>query len=101
MEHFSPDSHLTLRVYMVFVTIPLILLNWVRDLKYLAPFSTLAMSITLGSFGIILYYIFRTIPTIDDKVPFGSLANFPLFFGTAMFSLEAMGVVSELLLCHR
>ncbi|KAK3923365.1 Proton-coupled amino acid transporter-like protein [Frankliniella fusca] len=87
---------LSLRVWMIIVTVPLILLNWVRDLKYLAPFSTLAISITLGSFGVILYYVFRTIPVIDDKVAFGDISKFPLFFGTAMFSLEAMGVMIPL-----
>ncbi|KAE8744013.1 hypothetical protein FOCC_FOCC009379 [Frankliniella occidentalis] len=87
---------LPLRVWMVIVTVPLILLSWVRDLKYLAPFSTIAISVTLGSFGVILYYVFRSIPVLDDKVAVGELSKFPLFFGTAMFSLEAMGVMIPL-----
>lgn len=94
VERYLP--HLALRWYMFIVTIPLILLSWVRDLKYLAPFSTVAMSVTLGCFAVILYYVFKTIPSIDDKVAFGTIASFPLFFGTAMFSLEAMGVMIPL-----
>lgn len=89
-------GRLGLRVYMVLVTIPIIMLSWVRDLKYLAPFSTLAMSVTLGSFTVILYYVFRQIPGIEDRVAFGNITDFPLFFGTAMFSLEAMGVMIPL-----
>lgn len=76
------------------ILLPLILINWVRDLKYLAPFSAIANAVTIVSFGIILYFIFRKVPTIADKEPVGELANFPLFFGTVLFALEAIGVVS-------
>lgn len=30
------------RLYMLIILLPLILINWVRNLKYLAPFSTIA-----------------------------------------------------------
>lgn len=79
---------------MLCVLLPLVLINWVRDLKYLAPFSAIANAVTIVSFGIILYYIFRDAPTLEGKVPAGKLANFPLFFGTVLFALEAIGVVS-------
>lgn len=92
----TTGTHMDHRLYMLIVTVPLILLSWVRDYKFLAPFSTIAMSVTLGSFAVILYYVFRAIPSIQDKEPFGSVADFPIFFGTAMFSLEAMGVMIPL-----
>lgn len=67
----------------------------VRNLKYLAPFSTLANVITIVSFGIICYYIFREPLTLDHREPVGKLQNFPLYFGTVLFALEAIGVVSD------
>ncbi|XP_063633178.1 proton-coupled amino acid transporter-like protein CG1139 [Cydia splendana] len=76
--------------------VPLILINYVRDLKYLAPFSALANVITIVSFGIILYYIFRDTLTLEGKSPVGKLSNFPLFFGTVLFALEAIGVILPL-----
>ena len=79
---------------MAISLVPLILLSWVRDLKYLAPFSTLATVLTLTSFGIILYYVFRDVPSISDRVAIGDITKYPLFIGTALFSLEAIGVVS-------
>lgn len=108
------------RLIMVVILLPLIFLNWVwdaiiiqtfnrcpinllqitfplqqiRNLKFLAPFSTFANFVTMLSFGIILYYIFETPFTIDDKEAVGSVRNFPLFFGTVLFALEAIGVVS-------
>lgn len=79
---------------MLWILVPLILINWVRDLKYLAPFSAIANAVTIVSFGIILYYIFRVTPTLEGKVPAGKIGDFPLFFGTVLFALEAIGVVS-------
>ncbi|CAG9558573.1 unnamed protein product [Danaus chrysippus] len=81
---------------MLWILIPLILINWVRDLKYLAPFSAIANAVTIVSFGIILYYIFRETPTIEGKVPAGKISDFPLFFGTVLFALEAIGVILPL-----
>lgn len=66
----------------------------IRNLKFLAPFSTFANFITLISFGIILYYIFDVPVSTESKIAFGKLTDFPLFFGTVLFALEAIGVVS-------
>lgn len=106
------------RLIMVMILLPLIFLNWVsggeirrlvmdgsksflllfrpqiRNLKYLAPFSTFANFITMVSFGLILYYIFETPFTLEDRHAVGEIKNFPLFFGTVLFALEAIGVVS-------
>lgn len=79
---------------MLAILIPLILINCIRDLKYLAPFTAIANVLTIVSFAIILYYIFRETPTLEGKAPVGYYADFPLFFGTVLFALEAIGVVS-------
>jgi solute carrier family 36 (proton-coupled amino acid transporter) len=91
------NLHVEVTHVMAVILIPLILINWVRDLKYLAPFSAVANAVTIASFGIILYYIFRETPTFEGKEPVGKLSNFPLFFGTVLFALEAIGVVIILL----
>lgn len=65
-----------------------------RNLKYLAPFSSVANVITILSFGIICYYMFHDPISVEGKEAFGSLKDFPLFFGTVLFALEAIGVVS-------
>ena len=41
----------------------------------------------------IWYYIFREPVSFDDRNPVGELFNFPLYFGTVLFALEAIGVV--------
>lgn len=62
----------------------------------MAPFSTLANFITLISFGIICYYIFREPITLEGKHAVGPIQEFPLFFGTVLFALEAIGVILPL-----
>ena len=96
------DQHtsepLRLEYYILAAFIPFVLINCVRNLKLLAPFSTLANIITFASFGVVCYYVFQNLPDIDDRPAFGRLYTYPLFFGTTLFALEAVGVVSLLIL---
>lgn len=69
----------------------------IRNLKYLAPLSTIGNCVTLASFGVICYYIFRPDDnpmSFEGKKAVGSLSDFSLFFGTVLFAMEAIGVVS-------
>nr|XP_034839393.1 proton-coupled amino acid transporter-like protein CG1139 isoform X2 [Maniola hyperantus] len=98
--HYVLTKHFELEVsvieVMTYILIPLVMINWVRDLKYLAPFSAIANAVTIISFGIIMYYIFREAPTLEGKQPAGKIGDFPLFFGTVLFALEAIGVILPL-----
>lgn len=84
---------LDVKIHMVILLIPLILLICIRNLKLLAPFSTFANVITFVGLGMILYYVFDDIASPSERDAFGSARNFPLFFGTTLFALEAVGVV--------
>jgi hypothetical protein len=81
---------------MVILLIPLILINYIRNLKLLAPFSSVANIITFIGLGMILAYIFEDLPQINEREMFGSVRNFSLYFGTTLFALEAVGVVSKI-----
>lgn len=85
---------LDVRLYMLMLLIPLILINYIRNLKRLAPLSTLANVITFIGLGIVLYYIFDNLPPIDSVNYVGTLKGYPLYVGTTLFALEAVGVVS-------
>lgn len=89
-------SDIDVRLYMLAILLPLILVNWIRNLKFLAPCSTVANFITFISFGIILYYIFREPLTFEHREVIGNVENFPLYFGTVLFALEAIGVILPL-----
>lgn len=84
---------LDVKIHMIILLIPLILLICIRNLKLLAPFSTFANVITFVGLGLILYYVFDGIAAPAERDAFGSARNFPLFFGTTLFALEAVGVV--------
>ena len=68
----------------------------IRNYKLLAPFSTLANFGTIISLGIICYFIAREPISLEGKRAFGPITEFPFFFGTVLFSLEAIGVVIPL-----
>ncbi|KAF6199844.1 hypothetical protein GE061_006142 [Apolygus lucorum] len=82
--------------YLLSTLIPLILINWVRNLKYLAPFSVIGSTATFISFGIIFYYILRDVPGMSKVQPVGDAKGFIAFFSTVLFSLEAVAVVMPL-----
>ncbi|KAK5639982.1 hypothetical protein RI129_010793 [Pyrocoelia pectoralis] len=85
-----------IELYMLMFLVPTIFLNWIRDLKRLAPLSTVANFTTLVSLAITMYYIIKEGPTVEGRDPVGTIQNFPLFFGTVIFALEAIGVIIPL-----
>ncbi|CAD0194435.1 unnamed protein product [Chrysodeixis includens] len=84
------------RIYMAVLLPLLILMNLIRNLKYLAPFSMIANLLVGTGMGITFYYLFQDIPSISDRTPFAGFERLPTFFGTAIFALEGIGVVMPL-----
>lgn len=85
------------RIYMCILTLPLIFLNWIRNLKYLAPISMVANVLQSASIIVVFYYIFRDgLPPMHERPAFGSWAGLPLYFGTAVFAFEGIPLVLPL-----
>lgn len=91
---YSIGNDIELRMYLVYILVPLILISWIRNLKLLAPFSSIATCMTIISFTLIFYYIFREAPSFENREPVGSIKSIPLFFGTVLFAMEAIGMVN-------
>ncbi|KOX68585.1 Proton-coupled amino acid transporter 1 [Melipona quadrifasciata] len=87
---------LDVKTHMLILLLPLILINYIRNLKLLAPFSTLANAITFVGLAMILVYMFNDLPSVNEREMFGTLRNFSLYFGTTLFALEAVGVIIAL-----
>ncbi|XP_055378767.1 proton-coupled amino acid transporter-like protein CG1139 [Condylostylus longicornis] len=85
-----------IRIHMAIIILPLVLIYNIRDLKNLAPFSTVANILMCIGLSVILYYIFRDIPPISERDMFVDISKFPLFFGTTLFALESVGVIIAL-----
>ncbi|CAH0546046.1 unnamed protein product [Brassicogethes aeneus] len=92
-EYIGEMDH---RLYMLIFLLPLILINFIRNLKLLAPLMTIANIITIGGFGIILYYLVLENITLEGRDMVGKLEDMPLYFGTVLFALEAIGVIMPL-----
>ncbi|XP_063239964.1 proton-coupled amino acid transporter-like protein pathetic isoform X2 [Bacillus rossius redtenbacheri] len=93
---FYTNNHWDLRIYMVIMMPILVVINMVRNLKYLAPFSMFANILIATGLGITFYYIFSDLPSVESRPNFSSWTQLPLFFGTAIFALEGIGVVMPL-----
>ncbi|CAH1389620.1 unnamed protein product [Nezara viridula] len=95
-QYQAPENRIDIRWYSLFLLTPLILINWVRNLKYLAPLSSIANAVTIFSFGLIFYYMFASVPDIETRQAVAPFKRLPLFFGTVLFAMEAIGVVMPL-----
>uniref|UniRef100_A0A8D0GI15 Solute carrier family 36 member 1 n=1 Tax=Sphenodon punctatus TaxID=8508 RepID=A0A8D0GI15_SPHPU len=82
------------RLYILSLLPFLVLLVFIQNLKFLSIFSMLANLAMLGSLIMIYQYIVRGIPE-SGNLPFvAPWKTYPLFFGTAIFAFEGIGVVS-------
>ncbi|XP_055640560.1 proton-coupled amino acid transporter-like protein pathetic isoform X2 [Toxorhynchites rutilus septentrionalis] len=93
---YYTHSHLDVRYYIVLTLVPLILVNLIRELKYLTPFSAIANILIGTGVGITLYYILQDLPEFSDRKAIAEVQHMPMFFGTVIFALEGIGVVMSL-----
>uniref|UniRef100_A0A6I9LJ93 Solute carrier family 36 (proton/amino acid symporter), member 3 n=1 Tax=Peromyscus maniculatus bairdii TaxID=230844 RepID=A0A6I9LJ93_PERMB len=83
------------RFYMLTILPFLILLVLVQNPQVLSIFSTLATITTLGSLALIFEYLIQT-PRHSSLPLVASWKTFLLFFGTAIFTFEGVGMVLPL-----
>jgi solute carrier family 36 (proton-coupled amino acid transporter) len=84
------------RVYLILMLIPMILLNLVKNLKYLTPVSFIASVLTISGLAIIFYFLLQDLPHVSERNGFSSWSQLPLYFGTAIYAFEGIGVVLPL-----
>ena len=93
---------LSIRMWIVIMLPIVTVFTWIRNLDTLAPLSFVGnVGLTFG-LGSILYYIIdkmaeRDAAVFDDtkvQAAILSMSGLPLFFGNALFTYEAIGMVS-------
>ncbi|XP_026742242.1 proton-coupled amino acid transporter-like protein CG1139 isoform X2 [Trichoplusia ni] len=75
----------------------LLVLSWVKDLKFLSPISSFSnVLIGLGLILVFFYLIQEELIVDDEKYRSQGIEEFPVFVGITLFALEAVGVVLAL-----
>ncbi|XP_044313787.1 proton-coupled amino acid transporter-like protein pathetic isoform X2 [Drosophila rhopaloa] len=94
INHWT-GSEIRLRMLICVLLVPLILIAWVPNLKYLAPVSMVANVFMALGLGITFYYLVQDLPSVEERqlVTWGTL---PKFFSITIFAMEAIGVVMPL-----
>lgn len=87
-------ADISLHWYLCMFLLPIIFLNWLKNLKYLTPVSLIAAFLTVGALAITFHYTLEDLPQITTRNAFATWAQLPLYFGTAIYAFEGIGVVS-------
>lgn len=95
LDYYFQDDF-NLRLVMAYVTIPLILCCWIRNLKLLAPLSAIANVLIVISFVLVFWYVFQEVPTFENRRATGDPSKLPLYLTTVLFSVASTGLILPL-----
>jgi len=82
--------------YLLALLLPMIVMNWINNLKWLTPVSLFAALLTSSGLGITFFYMLQGLPRTSTVHAFSSWSQLPLYFGTAIYAFEGIGVVLPL-----
>ncbi|XP_045534496.1 proton-coupled amino acid transporter-like protein pathetic [Papilio machaon] len=88
--------NLSVHTYLVLLFPCFLALAMVKNLKYLTPVSLVASIMTAWGLIVTFYYILQNLPHTNTVKPFASWHQLPLYFGTAIFAFEGIGMVLPL-----
>ncbi|KAL1386048.1 hypothetical protein pipiens_012900 [Culex pipiens pipiens] len=78
------------------ILIPMIALNMIRSLKLLAPTSMVASVLAISGITISFVFLLQDLPRTTTVSAVQSWNTLPLYFGTAMYAIEGIGVLLPL-----
>ncbi|XP_024936613.1 proton-coupled amino acid transporter-like protein pathetic isoform X2 [Cephus cinctus] len=96
IDHYNAPDKISERLTIAFLLVPMILLSWIPNLKYLAPVSMVANVFMATGLGITIYYLVWDMPPVNSVPLIAPISEFPQFFSITIFAMEAIGVVMPL-----
>lgn len=90
------DVNVSEKMLALLLVIPLVLLCWIPNLKWLVPLSTLANVINVFTICVIYYYVLTDMPPLSTRKPFGDWTGVPLLMGVQLFSINATSLLLPL-----
>lgn len=96
LQDFGVDDALSVRIWISILFLPILMLCMIRNLAVLSVFSMAANVFLLIGIVVIFYALFDHIPSPKKLDAFKSFSDFPLFFGSAIYSCEGIGLVLPL-----
>lgn len=90
------DTDVNARAVMAYVSVPLVLLCWIPNLKLLTICSICANIINACSILIILFTAGLNFNLLSERRAFGDIRRIPLFVGTIYVTINATGMIMPL-----
>lgn len=85
--------YLDVHLHMAIAFVPIVLSTWIRNLKYLAPVSSIANFLVVGGYLATVYMMTDDLPNVKERDYVAGWKQIPLFFGTVIYSFEAITLV--------
>ncbi|XP_072933751.1 proton-coupled amino acid transporter-like protein pathetic [Epargyreus clarus] len=86
------DRDLSISLYVLIITVPLIILCLIRSLKYLAPFSLMADIFCAICVLTTMYYSISVAPDLSERPAWKSIHGWFRFCGVCLYTVDGIGV---------
>lgn len=93
---FTWDYDVTDRSIILWLTLPLVLLCWIPNLKVMVVCSVLSNTLNAGSIAVILYVVLQNFPFFDQRLPFGDASKLPYFLSIIFLTVNGTGLILSL-----
>lgn len=87
--------HLNVHWHMAIALTPIMMSTWIRNLKYLAPVSSIANLLVVAGYVATVYIMCDNLPSVSERNYIADYQSIPLFFGTVIYSFEAITLVNK------
>ncbi|XP_026324616.1 proton-coupled amino acid transporter-like protein pathetic isoform X2 [Hyposmocoma kahamanoa] len=90
---YMADLALNIRIYILLVLLPILLISFIRSLKYLAPFSLVADAFIVLCAFTAIYYSIKQAKNINDVPGWKGFYGFFRFSGVFMYSIDGITII--------